>query len=307
MAILADRIQQVEAIKNGKGMQYLLNEAYRILKNPIMMFDTDYCLIASVENIITDDLFWNEITKLGTFSLEAQQAFKEDGFIDAVANAKTLAYLISPRNKYDRMLAKVFSRNNTHIANLVLVACNQPFEGDDAAVFEAVSRKFSEESSADKTYQDYEMAYQETLIRRLAEGTLTDKELYAAHVSILYNSLKTNLYAAVADFSKCDQHRNKLPYYRDLFRHTHPAFKYAIFGDYVLMIISTDSESFNPIADMGKLFKLLHQRGIYVGISSRFENIYELPERYGEAVSALNAGMAGDGGENVFVTKDEPA
>ena len=39
--------EQVKALENGKGLQYLVDSAYRIFNNPIYMIDAYYNLIAA--------------------------------------------------------------------------------------------------------------------------------------------------------------------------------------------------------------------------------------------------------------------
>lgn len=133
MSSLFEKMGQIKSLKNGVGVQSLLDEAYRIMGNPIVMFNSQYCLQSYTE-VVTDDPLWNEIITHGTFSKESQQFFKSEGFIEDMANAKRVTFMISDKLKYDRIAGKVFNGNNTHVSNLVIVACNKPFESHDEVV-----------------------------------------------------------------------------------------------------------------------------------------------------------------------------
>lgn len=62
---------QIEALRKGEGVQYLLDTASKIFNNPIVIFDTNYSLIAYTD-VITDDPIWNELISTGTFSADTQ-------------------------------------------------------------------------------------------------------------------------------------------------------------------------------------------------------------------------------------------
>lgn len=304
MSMLFNRIQQLELLKKGKGIKYLLKETYKILGNPVFMFDTDYNLIANTESITTDDTIWNEIITGGAFSNETLDIFREEGFIDAVANAKTITFLVSDRIKYDRILGKIFNKNNTYVANLVIVECDRAFQPDDTIVFEAVCKLFSNEISANNSYQDYEKTYQENLIKKLLDKSIIDKELYAARMAILYNGLKTNLYVAVADVAQCDPAYEKLARLRDSIRHIQPEFKYAVYANYIIIIISSEHTKLDQKRDLNKLNRFFRKKHISAGISSCFENAYELPKYYAEAIEALRFGLTSHSGPQTFLYDD---
>lgn len=284
---LISMMKQVKTLKNGLGIQNLLDAACIILGNPMFMFDTDYKLLSYTETV-TDDSIWNEMIAYGTFRRETQEFFKDEGFVEVVANAKRITFMTSDKLKYNRILGKIFNKNNTHVANLVIIACNKPFEPQDSAVFEAICKIITKEISNSEFYQQYEKIYQETLVRNLIDGIFEDRELYAAHIATIYDSLKENLYLAVADTSKCDPDHTKLVYFRDLFKQIQAEYKYAIYSDYILIIISTDHSTLNVNKELNKLNKLFEQNNIYVGISSSFENLFELSKYYTEALKALN-------------------
>lgn len=290
MSSLIDMMEQVKSLKNGVGIQSLLDESYKILGNPIVMFDTDYKLLFHNEDI-TDDPLWNEIITYGRFCKETQEFFKNEGFIEDVANAKGITFMTSGKLKYDRFTGKVFNKNHTHVANLVVIESDKPFQPHDPVVFEAICNLITGEISQSEFYQTYETMYQETLIKNLIDGNLADRELYTAHVAIIYDSLKANLYLAVVDISQCDSDYTKLAYFRDLFKQTQADYQYIIYSNYILIIISTDYRSLSIDKELTELNKLFEHNNIYTGISSRFENLFELPKHYAEAVNALNNGL----------------
>lgn len=163
MSHLTHMMEQIKKLKNGVSVQSLLDAAYHILGNPIVMFDTEYKLVAHTE-VVTDDPIWNEIVTNGVFSREIQKVFENEGFIEEVANTAKSVLLKSEKLQYDRMAGKLFNKNNAYVSNLVIVACNRAFDESDPIAFEAICKIISKEISEIDFYQEYEQAHQEIVI-----------------------------------------------------------------------------------------------------------------------------------------------
>jgi len=301
---LSNRKEQIIKIKNGKGIQYILDEAYRILGNPILTHDMDYNVIAYSENPVTDDPIWNEFETTGMVGRDRQVFYKEECFYELCANAKKTVFLLSDELKYNRIFGKLFTKYNIQVAVACMVECYNPFEDDTPELFEIVCDILSKELSKSEFYLNYGRAYMDTLIGQLIENSIEDIELYIAHIESIYITTKSNLYLAVADITQYDPTHTKLAYFRGLFKQTRPDFKYAIYSKYIVIVISTDETNFHVKKDFNRLFWLFEYYNIFTGISNSFENIFELPQRYDEAVNALNHGLKSNSGQRIFLSGD---
>lgn len=281
-----NKTEQIKSLKNGNGIQYLLDEGYRILKNPINTFDTDYNLIAYTD-VFLDDRFWIELTTTGTFSLESQMFFMNECFTDDVANAEKLALMKSDKLKYDRILGHIFNGKGVKVANVLMIESNEAFDPDTVAAFDILADLLTNEISKDEFYIAYGEKWQNTMINKLINRELEEKKLYSPHLQSLYFGLKANLYLAVVDIAKSSLVQNEPKYFMDILRQKRSDFKYAIYGDYIVMIISTDYRAFNIKRELSGLVEYLEQENLYTGVSSCFDNLFELNKYYNEAVEAL--------------------
>ena len=121
--------------------------------------------------------------------------------------------------------------------------------------------------------------------------------MYSARVQVLYDGFKSNLYLAVVGNIKKDM----LNHYIKLLRQRKRMFKYGIYSNYILMIMSTNYETFSIKRDLNSLVQLFEQENIFVGISNRFENLFELQKHYNEAVNALKKGMNTNADQQIFL------
>ena len=301
------KIEQIKALETGKGLQYLLDSAYKIFGNPIVMFDTHYSLIAYTD-VVTDDPLWNEIVSTGTFSMAEQKFFLSERFTEDAANADKLIILRSDKLKYDRILGSIFNRENIKVANIVMVECSAAFGKDIPAAFEAVTDKISGEIRNDEYYTAYGRTYHETIIRMILDDKIKDDGIYTPHVQILYDGFLDYLYVAVVDVLQGDKTPDRLECVRELLKKRYPSFKFAVYSDYVLMIISSKYDSFSPEGILGAYENPFEQNGLYAGISGSFENLYELKKYYKDALRILKkgiaGGIAGSGGRKIFLCSE---
>jgi len=291
MGNLKDQIEQLNKIENGQGIQYILDRTCEIMGNPVLVFDMEYRLIASSACPVNDDPVWREFLEHGKLSDETIEFFKNESFIDSVANCTQfdeVTYLFSDKLKYDRIFGQLHNRDRLPVADLIMMACVHPFEKDTPELIKTVCNILSEELSQDEYYQDYGQTYQDNIIKLLIEGTIDDKGIYTGHVSNIERGLKSHIFMAVADIAQARYANTEFEYFRDLFKWMKPEYKYSIYGEYILILMSSNSAKLSMKRDLNELNKLFVKENIYVGISSCFDNLFELHRYYAEAMDALH-------------------
>lgn len=293
MSNLNDKMKQLDKIKNGHGVQCILDKIYEIMGNPILVFDMEYRLIASSTCPVDDDPIWREFIEHGKLSDETIEFFKNESFIDSVADCTQfdeVTYLSSDKLKYDRIFGQLHNSDRLPVADLIMMACVHPFEEDTQELIKTVCNIISEELSQDEYYQDYGQIYQDNIIKLLIEAAIDDKGVYTGHVSNIERGLKANIFIAVVDITQARYASTELEYFRDLFKWAKPDYKYSIYGNHILILMSSASAKLSIKKDLNELNKLCTQENIYVGISSCFENPFELHRYYDEAMDALHHG-----------------
>ena len=294
------KLEQIKALRKGQGIQYLLDAAYKIFHNPITMFDTNYTLKAYTD-VSSDDPLWNELISTGTFSMETQQFFAKESFIEYVANANKPVILKSSQLKYDRVLGNIFNREHIKVANLVMVWCETTFKAEDTEAFEELTDKITSEIHDDEYFTEYGRAYHESIIIKLLDGVIKDPIIFTDYVQIFYEGFEDYLYVAVVDITRNNlrtesltteaDHHNRLMYFKNLLKGMYRSFKYAIYSDYIVMVMSSKHKDFYEGIFFDKDNNPFKQNNLFVGISSSFENPYELREYYDEAVVTLRNGI----------------
>jgi hypothetical protein len=294
------KLEQVKQIENGKGVQFLLDAACEIFQNPIVMFDTNYDLKAYTD-LVTDDPIWNEIVSTGTFSMKTQEFFAAECFTEEVANANKLVILKSSKLKYDRVISYIFNRDRIKVAVIVMVACNNSLSADDLIAFNAFAEKITAKIRNDEHYTAYGKIFHHELIGKILDGYIKDTRIYAPQIQILYDGFESYLYLAVVTVRQSGMRHDKLAFIRDLLMERYKSFKFAIYSDYIIILMSSKKDSFvvNRVLLRNKEF--FEQYDIFAGISSSFESMYELRTYYDEAVIALKNGLNNKENKRIFL------
>jgi len=285
-----------EAIKEllkrgrGRGIKHIINIAYHILENPFVMFDISYNLLARTENTITDDPLWNELATYGKFTHDSVDFFNKEQFIDDVANAEAITILKSKELKYDRMTGKIFGKDNIQLGNITVVACYRPFKAEDFENAEIICEFIAAELQESEFYQKIGRVFEENFVSDLIEGKDHNKALIKKNVEAIYVSLKSSLYIAVVDIVQYEHTLTHLAYFRDLLENLQPEYKYFIYLNNIIIIISKDNPNLNVKKDLNILNEFFKKYKILAGISEHFQNLFELKKYYKQALTALNYG-----------------
>ena len=303
---LNDQLKKLHKIKNGQGIQYILDKTYEIVGNPALIFDMDYKLIASPTGAVNDDPIWCEFMAHGKLSHDTVEFFKNESFIDSVANCTQfdeVTYLFSNKLKYDRIFGQLHNQDQLPVADLVMVACKHPFEQDTPMLVKTVCNIISEELSQNEYYQNFGQIYQDNIVKLLIDAAIDDKGIYAGHVSNIERGLKSHIFMIVVDTSQAQHANEGIEYYRNLFKKVQPDYKYSVYADYIVILISSGSAKLSIKRGLNELNELFEQENIFAGISSCFDNLFELHKYYFEAMDALNNGKkAGSGRRITFFT-----
>ena len=301
------KLEQIKAIENGNGIQYLLNSAYRIFNNPLFMIDSNYNMIA-ITDVPVDEPNWKELTTTGTFSQKTIELLANEGLIEDISNAERTVILRSDKLKYTKMAGHIFNRDTIRVGLVMMSEYNTPFDAENIAAFEALADKITCEIRDYDYFTMLAMTFYEDKINLLLDGSVKNPLLYNPQAQILYDGFEDYLYVAVVSAARNDilenVHHSRLEYFKSMLKTKYKLFKYSVYGDYIVMLMSSKHKYFYGEPFFAAHADLFEQNGLTIGISSSFENMYELRQYYDQAVAALTKGLAGKEDKRFFLHND---
>jgi len=298
--------QQIKSLTNGNGIKYLIDAAREIFHNPILIYNTSYNLLAHTDDTI-DDPIWEEMTSTGTYGLKTKKFFAKEYVTENLANTDKCTILKDSQTqyygiqlKYDRMAAYVFNKENIKVAVVIMYEHDIPFDKESQEAFELFAAKITSEIRDDEHFLSYGRAYHADMINKLLDGVITDWSIYTSQMQVMYDGFEDYLYVAVVDATQNDTQQNKLEFIKNLLVGKHPSYKYAIYSNYIVMIMSSNYKDFRKELFFDKRHDFFTQNNLFVGVSGSFENIYELRKYYNVAVDALKSGIEKNSDQRVF-------
>lgn len=293
-----DLLQQ--ELKQGRGLQHLIEVAYRVLGNPLVMIDLCYRCLLQTDIGITDDALWNDAYQHGRFSDKSVDFFHQEGFVEVSANADVVYLLRSDQLKYDRLCGKLFDQEGLQIGCITVFAFHKPIEQEDYKLVEIICESLSVEIQQSDFYQNIERVFQESVVCDLIEGKTFDRQVEEPRIGDLYANLKPYLYLVVVDITQYEHTLSHLAYFRDLFERIEKEAKSYLYLNNIVMLLSDERPTLSVQEKLPGLCSLLVKHRFYAGISNSFDNIYELKQYYRQALNALNYGMAADTRQHIF-------
>ena len=306
MSKINNKLKQLRDFQknNDVNLQSIIQIAYQTLGNPVILYDLDRRILAhAVPN--THSGLWERINNNESINHELEIKYANEGFADVMIRPDKVVLLESPNLEFKNLFGKIFDKDGFPVACVSALDAIKPFEAGDIALVGVVCDMIAREISKIPFFQAYPQKILDTYINKLIRGDIGGKVYFAGKVEAIYIGLKDNLYVAVVDISQFDPSYAKLSYYRERFKLERPAFKYSIYSNYIVIITSTNEGVFYPRKCFRRLYKLFEQENMRVGVSSRFENLFELAKYYNEAVAALYNGSIGNRGQRIFVYERE--
>jgi len=298
--------EKIEAIENGKGIQFLLNAAFEIFNNPLYVIDIDYNMLSFVGGPV-DDPVWNEIVTTGTYSMETLEMLAKENFIEDVTNAERSIICKSDKLKYSRISDRFYNRDNIPAGMVTMYESNVPLGTEHIAAFEKLADKITKEIRNHEYFISLAITFYEEKINMLLDGIINDPLIYNSKVQVLYNGFEDYLYIAVIGLEKNniqdDVHQSRLKYFQSMLKTRYPSFKYSVYKDHIVMLMSSKNRDFYGLPLFTSNTEFFGENGLSLGISGSFENMYELRQYYDNAASALEKGRT-PGNGRIFIYND---
>ena len=305
--VVMNKPEQIKALENGNGIQYLLDSAYKIFNNPLYVVDADYNLLAFTEAPV-DDPIWAELITTGTYSMEALESLAKERFIENFLNAEKTMILKSDRFKYRRLSGHIHVRGNKGIGLVAMYEFNTSFDPECIEAFGMLSDKISDEIRDYEYFITLMFEFHEDRINKLLDTVVKNPFLYNPQAQMLYDDFDDYLYVAVVSPERNNilehVYQSRLAYFKSMLKTKFQLYKYSVYADYIVMLMSSKHSFFNGARFFTSHAALFEQNGLFMGISGSFENIYELRKYYDQAICALTNGLANNDGQRIFLHND---
>ncbi|MDR1069233.1 MAG: helix-turn-helix domain-containing protein [Gracilibacteraceae bacterium] len=289
------------AVSKENYLTEMVNEAARIVGNPIIVMDISYNILAYSENVPGNDLWWHEFSKTRHFS--------HDFISDALRLELTLKtgdnepFLVT--TCAGSAVPKLSSRmvaNHRYIGNIVMRASNTPIENRHFKQLAVISKV-----TANTIESIYGFKYMGTIQEKLLADILDAKDKEQLYIACqnMENICKKDIPAKMrASVVRCRENgggsdaanvrRNLVSYLRFELKSLFVSSCVTCHDDHLVMLnaIEADRVSLTP-QQLRLLAEYAEKEKIQIGVSNTFTALHHLPNAYRQGVRALAHAQSG--------------
>lgn len=263
----------LNSLIEGKSLKYIINLGSEILKNPVILVDSGYKVLAHSKKEDIDEIFWKENIKKGYCSLNFINEVKKIKEVKEAPKSNTPFIVTCPESPVRKMVSKVII-NGKSVGNLIALEKNGIFDDNGKNLLKTLSMVISEELQKNKIFKNFSGVMYENLLYDLLEDNIEDirtleertescgiknNEIYSAFYFDL--SVYTDRYFNIVYNTLTDCFQN----YKNIF------YKNGF-------LVLTENE--NVLSECKDILK---KYNIKCGISDKFSNLMELKKYFIQA------------------------
>lgn len=272
----------------GKNLNEIINIGSRLLKNPIIVTDVFYKVMA-MSDVDIDEPIWKFAKEYGYCSQEAINKFRCEGVAEKTIEseepiflnsglAKSIPRIISKITSGDKVIGYIgvfkvdseFQENNFEMTNML-----------SSIVAIEMERNMRKENSVSKVY--------ERLIIDLLNGEISSSKILKSRLEAAKWSLKTFFCIVNITLSKVDDSIWFFDYFYDQLKECTVLSKVVKYKNSIVIVINYDKEE-DYERERKSINKILKQNDIKGGISRMFKSLKESINYYKQAYVACEIG-----------------
>ena len=299
-------LEQVQALENGRGIQFLIDSAYVIFNNPLYMLDSYYNLIAASDGPM-ELVVWSEMIKTGTLGANVKEALAKAGILSVVSPSEKPIYFPKRENWSGGIITMtVMNRDNSRVAQVTMYDHYLPFGEDVPDAFGMLVKKISYEIRDYDYFIHLPFIYFDDAVNKLLDRNSPATLYNYSQAQLIRYEHKEYLYVAVVSTARYDMlknvHSSRLAYFSSLLKARYHAYRYAVYEDNIVMLISSEHKDYSEALPFGQDHSLFEYNDLYAGVSESFDNIYDFCKYYDQATTTLRNNLESENthGQRVF-------
>lgn len=275
-----------ELVFEGITLQQIIESAYEIINNPIILYDCSKKLIAYTKN----SKYIGKVFALKLEDMHASSGGLPEHYSHKVNNdCEVHLHMRSRKNKYINMVSKI-EINHKLVGYLVVIETKKDLDEYDLELISLLSDIISLELRKDIFYQ-YSLGFDfEKLFVDLLEKNGEDSSVLDPRIENFNLESKKNMKVITLSPVEKLAVNNVLPYVRNQFDKKYEGRSF-IYTDKIVKLIGYDKD--NPLTDafFKELEKFLKNAKMYCGVSLCFHDIKDLKQYYIQSIKSIELGL----------------
>lgn len=299
----AHMYQMIKILHSNRGLQALVDAAYDILGNPLLVVDTSYKILASCQNVIytRDDL--NVQIDLG-YMLEKNIVDMKKARLYERAREAHYPYYSKDKGARDGWITALIYIHGIETAHIAVTDTNRPFSEEDFEFIDFLCRIVSLELQKSDFYQTNKSLMHSFFLSELLDNHFCDMETVHRRAQSL-NWIRTDYLRVMV---VCEHSMvifdKKAQLISQFMTMMFPVCHWVIYEGNLVFLIGTIEPSLNEFRGNERLETFLTANHLTASISRCFHSLIDTRRFYDEALTAFRLGQQFHPDHAIYVYSD---
>lgn len=287
---IKNTLQLYDALASERGIQHIVDTAYKMLENPFVIVDLSYKLISYPKNMdVSHDVAWDEIIKNGAAHYDFIKPLVDDGIIKTIYHSDIPVLLSHPSLQYRNLSVKIVIGNKV-VGQVCLQEYVRTIHEFDIELIQKLSHIISCEMQKSKFFNNVKSVMYEYFFFDLLENKTHNRDHIYDRLKYLDLKLKENIFIFTVDSNRSSK-QQLFPYFRDSLESIITGCKAVIYKNNIILLITQKRKEAMSKSSLELLIKFLNKNNVVGGLSRCFHDITKIQEHYTQSIKAIELGI----------------
>lgn len=291
----------LEIMSYEGGIQGMVNHAFKILENPIFVFDSTFNLIAANwEEAEKEETARNIIQNKGLSEKEFE-LIKKTHVHKRMMKSDRAVVVYQEELGYEQMIVAIDTERD--LGHIVVCATNRHISSMDQNSLWILKQFINQQMKKDEFILNSKGFHYENFLKDLLDDKIAINQMFLDRMQYVGVVFSSYMRCAVVEIARTSSVLN--PYrIRNLFENHFHNIKTLIYSGQIVIIFQLPEEQSSQRELQVQLMDFCMKNNLYAGISNSFDNILSLPAFYKQALRAIELGIVEDNMPKLFVYQD---
>ncbi len=294
----------MEASNKNRGLQYLVDEAFQLVKSPIVIIDTSYKVIAMYHGLKIEsrpDLDMQR--EIGYITEQTLHRMKQDKLYEKLRASKYPTYDKPKTEQYGWLTILVYI-HGIEVAQIGMMEYDHPFTSYDFEFLNFFCQLISWEMQKNDFYKNNRGIMHSVFLSELLDHKIPNQKIVRLRKEQLNWNDSPCLYVFTifdndtADFS----HKAQILAYQ--LQHILPNSRYAIYNGRLVLLVQQLEEDISAFLEGGVIDECLESNQLTGVLSNCFSNLLELRKFYEQTLKAYELRQIISPDRNIYFYSD---
>lgn len=302
--ILANNMYQlIQVLHANKGLQALIDTAYTILGNPLLLVDSSYKLLACCQNFIFNRPDLEAQKELGYIIESNIEAMKKAKLYEKARESK-YPYYDKAADAAEGWITALVYIHGIESAHIAVSDANHPFTDNDFELIDFLCRLVSLELQKSDFYRTNESMMQSFFLSELLDNNIRDLKTIQHRAQ----SLKWKLTEYLRIITISENNNTIFDKKAQLIsKQTHkllPNSHWVIHDGHIVFLLCTKDPSIETFLEEQNLLEFLEINQLTASVSRSFHNLIDVSKYYKESNAAYQLGQRFHPEKNLYFYSD---